>query len=273
MIESVSIDMSLAMKSILRVKGMSESSLPPLLFVHGAWHGAWCWKPLMDYLAKKGITSYALDLPGHGTRESEGVVGLGIMDYVAEVESAIEELALIKPILIGHSMGGIIAQKFLEKNEARAAVLIAPSPAMGGSLQLLIRYLRQPIAAITATFGSKTRIRNQKMCKRLFFDDIPSHKLEAHYERLCFESSRAIRQMVFPGFKLKAAKITSIPVAVVAAGKDYFFEFQRLQNWAEEYEYDFLAFPEAAHNLLSEPEKFDFGETIYKWLDNKITSS
>lgn len=261
------------MRSIVEVKGKAKMTLPPLLFVHGAWHGAWCWNPLMDYLAEEGFTSYALDLPGHGTRESEGVVGLGIMDYVAEVESVIDELALTKPILIGHSMGGIIAQKFMEKNVALALVLIAPCPAMGGSLLLPIKYLRQPIAAITATFGRKTRIRNQKMCNRLFFNDITPEKLEAHYERLCSESSRAIRQMVLPGFKVKAAKIASIPVGVVAAGKDYFFEFQRLQNWAEEYRYDFLPFPEAAHNLISEPERYDFGKTINKWLNKKITSN
>ena len=92
------------------------------------------------------------------------------------------------------------------------------------------------------------------MCNRLFFNDITPEKLEAHYERLCLESAHAIRQMIFPGFKVKAAKITSIPVAVVAAGKDYFFEFQRLQNWAEEYRYD-------------------FGETITKWLNKKITTN
>ncbi len=259
------------MKTMFKVKGMGESSRPPLLFVHGAWHGAWCWEPLMDYLAKKNFTSYAFDLPGHGTRKSESVVGLGIMDYVAEVESAIGELAPVKPILIGHSMGGLIVQKYLEKNEVPASVMIAPCPAMGGSLWLPIQYfLNHPMAGITATLGRKTAIGSQKMCKDLFFDDIPSEKLKTHFERLGFESSRAVRQMVIPFFKLKAAQITSTPVAVAAAGKDYFFEFKRLKNWAKGYRYDFLPFPEAAHNLLGEPDKFDFGKTIYKWLDQKI---
>ncbi|GBC59419.1 alpha/beta hydrolase [Desulfonema ishimotonii] len=262
------------MESILAVKSKDESSLPPLMFVHGAWHGAWCWKPLMDYLAEKGFDSYALDLPGHGTRKSECVVGHGIMDYVAEVESVINKLNIVKPILIGHSMGGIIVQKFLEKNEAQSSVLIAPCPAMGGSLWLPIKYsLHQPIDAIMATLGNKTAISSQKMCRRLFFDNISSEELEAHFEMLCLESSKAIRQMVLPGFKLRASKITSIPVAVAAAGKDYFFEFERLQNWAEEYEYDFLPFPEAAHNLLSKPEKFGFGKAICKWLKKTITTN
>jgi alpha-beta hydrolase superfamily lysophospholipase len=262
------------MREMFEVKGMNGNSQPPLFFVHGAWHGAWCWKPLMDYLAKKGFTSYAFDLPGHGTRESEGVVGLGIMDYVSEVESAIVELALSKPILIGHSMGGLIVQKYLEHNEALASVIIAPCPAMGGSLWLPIKYfLNQPIAGTTATLGRKTAIRSKKMCERLFFDDIQPEKLDTHFERLCLESSRAVRQMVIPFLKLKAAKITSTPVAIAAAGRDYFFEFKRLQYWAEKYGYDFLPFPEAAHNLLSEPEKFDFGKMIYNWLEQKIRNS
>ena len=261
------------MKSIVEVKGKGKRTLPPLLFIHGAWHGAWCWKPLMNYLSEEGFTSYAFDLPGHGKRQSEGVIGLGIMDYVAEVKSVINELPLTKPILIGHSMGGIIAQKFLEKNEARALVLVAPCPAIGGSLLLPIKYLQQPIAAITATFGRKTRIRNQNMCNRLFFDNITPEKLENHYEKLCMESSRAIRQMVLPGFKINADKITSIPVAVAAAGKDYFFEFQRLQKWTEDYQYDLLPFPEASHNLINEPERYGFGKTINEWLYKKITSN
>ena len=161
------------MKHFLKVKGSGGSNWPPLLFIHGAWHGAWCWEPLMNFLAEKGVTSYALDLPGHGKRKVEGVIGLGIMDYVAAVESTVSELSLTSPILVGHSMGGLIVQKYLEKNDATAAVLIAPCPAMGGSLRLLFKYaMRQPIAGLTATFGRRTAIRDKALCRRLFFNHI-----------------------------------------------------------------------------------------------------
>jgi alpha-beta hydrolase superfamily lysophospholipase len=256
---------------IVKKKATTESASPPILFVHGAWHGAWCWEPLMDYMADKGFSSYALDLPGHGSRMAEGVVGLGIMDYVARVESVVAELALANPILIGHSMGGLIVQKYLEKHAAPAALLIAPCPAMGGTLGLLVRYtLDQLWPALTATYGRKTAIQDPAMCRRLFFDQISPEKLESHFNRLGLESSRAIRQMVLPLFKVKAKKITSTPLAVAAGGRDYFFEFKMLQKWATDFDYDFLPFPEAAHNLLSEPEAFAFGETICKWLEQKV---
>lgn len=262
------------MQAMIEVKGVGANSKPPLLFVHGAWHGAWCWEPLMRYLAERGFTSYAIDLPGHATRQSEGVAGLGIMDYVAAVEAVSAAIAPARPVLIGHSMGGLIVQKVLERHAAPAALLIAPCPAMGGSLGLVFRYAwHQPVAGVTATLGRMTAIRNPAMCRRLFFNHPPQEKIQAHFERLNLESSRAIRQMVLPGFKLKAARITSTPVAVAAAGQDYFFEFNTLQSWANAYRYDFLPFPEAAHNLLCEPEKYGFGKTVAAWIDRKTAQT
>ncbi len=178
------------METIVKVTGSEDGSKPPLFFVHGAWHGAWCWKPLMEYLATKGFTSYALDLPGHGSRKSEGVAGRGIMDYVSEVESSIRSLGLVKPVVIGHSMGGLIVQKFLEKNDALAAILIAPCPGIGGSLLLPVKYfLHAPDAGLTVMFGRTTAIKNEAMCQRLFFDDIHENDLKAHFEKLDIESS------------------------------------------------------------------------------------
>ena len=115
--------------------------------------------------------------------------------------------------------------------------------------------------------GDPMPIRSRDMCRRLFFDRISSKELEAHFNRLGLESSRAIREMVLPFFKIKAKRINDTPVAVAAAGKDYFFEFSTLQKWASSCGYDFLPFPDAAHNLLGEPDAFAFGETVCQWLE------
>jgi len=65
---------------LVEKKAVTKSTHPPILFIHGAWHGAWCWEPLMAYMSRQGFDCYALNLPGHGSRITEGVVGLGIMD-------------------------------------------------------------------------------------------------------------------------------------------------------------------------------------------------
>ena len=52
---------------VIVTRGRGPSDHPPLLFVHGAWHGAWCWTTnFTDWFAERGYTSYAVDLSGHG---------------------------------------------------------------------------------------------------------------------------------------------------------------------------------------------------------------
>ncbi len=88
-----------------------------LLFVHGAWHGAWCWKGFMDYFSGRGFSCWALDLPGHGERSGEpGLWKTSMMDYVDEVDRAAKEIG--NPVIIAHSMGGFVAMKYLETRQA-----------------------------------------------------------------------------------------------------------------------------------------------------------
>src|SRR5512145_2168550 len=89
----------------------------PLLFVHGMWHGAWCWDEFfLPFFADAGYHVTALSLRGHAGSEGK-IAGSSIMDYVRDVEEVAKTLPT-PPVLIGHSMGGFIVQKFLERNSA-----------------------------------------------------------------------------------------------------------------------------------------------------------
>jgi pimeloyl-ACP methyl ester carboxylesterase len=92
-------------------KGSSEDA-PPLLFVHGAWHGAWCWdEHFLDFLADRGFRAVALSLRGHGNSPTDKRLSrCSIADYVHDVVSVAETLPT-PPVVIGHSMGGFVAQK------------------------------------------------------------------------------------------------------------------------------------------------------------------
>ena len=63
-----------------------DSARPPLLFVHGAWHGAWCWQDgFIDHLNQQGFDCYAIDLRGHGESEATKPMRWNrIADYVEE---------------------------------------------------------------------------------------------------------------------------------------------------------------------------------------------
>lgn len=108
-------------------KGRSTGPHPtPLLFIHGAWQGAWCWdEHFLDYFADNGYRALAVSLRGHGTSpSSKPLNALRIADYVDDVRGVANSLPTM-PVLIGQSLGGFVVQKYLESNDAPAGVLLA----------------------------------------------------------------------------------------------------------------------------------------------------
>ena len=111
---------------------VSESHPVPLLFVHGAWHAAWCWdENFLSYFADKGYRALAVSFRGHGDSPTyKPLRGCSVADYVADVRSVADRLPSA-PVVIGHSMGGLIVQKYLESHDAPAGVLMTSIPPQG----------------------------------------------------------------------------------------------------------------------------------------------
>jgi pimeloyl-ACP methyl ester carboxylesterase len=75
----------------------------PVLLVHGAWHGAWCWEPVVTALAALDVHAVAVDLPGHGDDTS----ALTDLHDAARVRAALDDSD--EPVvLVGHSYGGVV---------------------------------------------------------------------------------------------------------------------------------------------------------------------
>ncbi|CAG8618086.1 2208_t:CDS:2 [Funneliformis mosseae] len=112
--------------------------LPPLLFVHGSYHAAWCWENFLGWFSGRGFDCFALSLRGHGesTKLPRKDSTWTLEHYVEDVSSAVEFLianGLSKPIIIGHAMGGAICQKYLENSSDRvtSCVLLCSIPPTG----------------------------------------------------------------------------------------------------------------------------------------------
>lgn len=107
------------------------SSLPAVVFIHGIGGSARVWAPQVQSFAAAGFVPVALDLPGYGGRPP--VAAMDFEGLAADVEAAIDQRGLSKPILVGHSMGGMIAQTALRRRPDgyAAAVLACTSPAFG----------------------------------------------------------------------------------------------------------------------------------------------
>lgn len=115
------------MKLEILSKHPGESPHPtPLLFIHGMLHGAWCWNVhFLEYFAQHGFDAYAVNLRGHGDSEGRGTLRwTRIADYVDDVANAARQLPG-PPVLIGHSMGGFVIQKYLEDCDAPGGVRLS----------------------------------------------------------------------------------------------------------------------------------------------------
>ncbi|MGM0715392.1 alpha/beta hydrolase [Brevibacillus parabrevis] len=110
----------------------TKSRSNPILFIHGAFHGAWCWEEyFLPYFAAHGYEVHALNWRGHGkSSDKERLRGNRITDYVEDVSHVASSLKQ-PPILVGHSMGGFVMQKYLENHSAAAGVLLASAPPGG----------------------------------------------------------------------------------------------------------------------------------------------
>jgi 3-oxoadipate enol-lactonase len=104
---------------------------PAIVFLHGVGGAARAWTPQLTSFAAAGLHPVALDLPGYGARPP--VTSMDFEGLAADIEATVDARMLDRPVLVGHSMGGMVAQTALRRRPDgyRAAVLCCTSPAFG----------------------------------------------------------------------------------------------------------------------------------------------
>lgn len=89
------------------------------VFIHGSWHGAWCWYKVLPLLERRGHRGIAIDLPGHG-RLWQSPEGVTLQDYVGAVTGVLDQQP--EPVvLVGHSRGGIVVSQVAEARPSKVA--------------------------------------------------------------------------------------------------------------------------------------------------------
>ena len=251
-------------------KGASHST--PLLFVHGAWHGAWCWEEyFLPYFAGKGYTSHALSLRGHGGSDKPAHFrSLRITDYVADVAQVVNQFPE-KPVLVGHSMGGLVVQKYLEEHEVPAAVLLASVPVKGVFRTTLRIARRHPLAFLKAnlTWSLYPIIGTPELTREAFFSkDIPPEKLNKYFNLMQDESYLAFLDMML--FKLPNPAKVSTKILILGAEDDAIFLPDEMEATAAAYNQKPEIFKGMAHDMMLENKWQMVADRIMKWLAEVI---
>lgn len=184
----------------------------PLLFVHGGCHGAWCWQNWQRYLAALGWHSYAVTLPGHNADDPmppDEFVKLTLNDFAGAVEDVLRQIPAA-PVLVGHSMGGVIAQIVASRNTVVGLVLVAS----GKTRPERPHYPQVPTDA--------PFVLTREHARTLLFHEISETTFEEIFSKLVPESPTAMNDYTVGG--VVDASTIRCPVLVIAA------EFDRDQS-------------------------------------------
>lgn len=240
----------------------------PLLFVHGAWHGAWCWAEyFLDYFAAQGYAAHAISLRGHGGSEGrEHLRWTRLAQYVADVAQVAQSLPT-PPVVIGHSMGGAVVQKYLELHPAPAGVLLASMPPAGVLATALRLAVRHPweFALVNLTLSLYPLIRTPALMREAFFSaSLPEAQVRAYFEKMQDESYLGFLDML--AFNLPRPNKVQAPMLVLGGATDTVFLPNEIEATARAYRTQAVIFPDTAHDMMLEAGWQAVADKIMAWL-------
>ncbi len=218
-----------------------------ILLVHGAWHGPWCWDEFARRLTDRGHDVRAVQLRDHDQRP--GRIWPRVHHYVEDVQSAAGEFAQ-PPIIVGHSLGGLVAQKYLERNPAPGAVLMASLPTRGTLAAIARLGVRHPLVLLKVNLLWSLRpfIATPALVRELFFTErTPREVVDECDARLQDESYLALIDTIW---KWPRPRRVHAPVLVLAAEDDGFFTVAEMRRTARAYSTEAEVVPRMGHDMM-----------------------
>ena len=239
----------------------------PLLFVHGAFAGAWCWgEHFLPYFAQQGFRACAVSLRGHGGSPGREQLGwLSIGDYVEDLQHAIDTVG-DDPILVGHSMGGFVVQKYLERAAAPAVVLMGSVPPQGLLPASLTLAVSNPgLFADLNGMIQLGRASLETIQHTLFAGPVALDDLQTYSRLLQPESQRAIWDMSL--FDLPQLwRMRRPPMLVLGAERDMLVPQSQVELAARFYNTQAETFPGMGHVMMLEAGWQKPADRIIEWV-------
>lgn len=241
---------------------------PPILFIHGAFTRAQRWQPWLSYFRKAGYTCLAPSLPAHDPPDMEALARLTFDDYVDAMVAAHATLDA-PPIIIGSSMGGLIAQHVAVRTKSAGLVLISSAPPWRGGGKIgaapYALFYAIPIAAGWALRGNKDAAR------KLVLHDLSPAEQDFFLAIFADESGKAYRTMVTGGAPIPEGAM-KCPVLCLSAGADRLFKPVVAERLAAFYKARHLVFP-GGHTLASGALLEPIGAAIIDWIETIASPS
>jgi len=252
---------------------------PTIFMIHGMWCGPWCWENYRNVLEGRGYRCLTPTLRYHDADPQSPpdprLGSTGLLDYVADLEQEIRQLES-KPIIIGHSLGGLLAQILAARGLARATVLLTPA-APAGILALTPSVVKS-FWSVQSRWGFWRQPMRLSLAEAAYaiFNLLTPEEQQAAYARMVYESGRVAAQLGYwfltsaPASRVDEKKVTC-PLLVVAGKQDRITPASVVQRIARKYQpgATYREFANQAHWVLGQPGWQEVANYVANWLDEQ----
>ena len=248
-------------------------SKPPVLMIHGAFCGPWSLDGLKEKFQAAGYAVSAPPLRFHDEkRSSPALATTGLADYAADLEDEIRALKA-PPILVGHSMGGLLAQMLAARTRVAALILLAPSPPWGVPPTTLFEIGAAHAMHLQPGHWNQVLEPNRDVALAHSLDRLPRDMRDEVYDRFVAESGRAMFEVMnwaldFSQASAVDANAVTAPMLFLTGSEDKINPPSTVENIAKLYGGRATAevLDGMGHWLIGEPGWEKLAERALAWL-------
>jgi len=255
---------------LLEVHAHRGTSNPPILCVHGAFGGAWMWEEFLHAANNRGRQATAISLRGHGASAGRQALRHSTLaDYSADVLRAFNEFDE-PPVVIGHSLGALLAQRLLGRATMSALVMLAPLPPEGMFLVSPRLFATVPeiwLGFARALMDSESAV-PEELKDLIFSDRCAPDAVKRHLARMGPESIRVLMEAHLP-LPIAPALLLGVPGLVIGGSADPLVTGDSLWRTALYHGAAHITAPRFGHLLHLEPGADEIARMTIDWLEEK----
>lgn len=246
--------------------------MPIVVMTHGAFCAGWAFEAFRAPFEARGWSVLAPDLPGHG--EAGGVAGLSMSDYAASLVRFCADLPE-RPVLLGHSMGGLVCQLAARRADPRALVLLAPSAPWGIAGSSIEEAVTAFGVHLADPFWVSAVAPDRHLMRHHSLDRTPRAQRQAILARLRPESGRAVREVLnwwLDPFMTTSVGVGPLPMPSLAfvGDRDVVHPPATVRQTAERIGAEFQVLPGMSHWLIGEEGWEEVAEMTLAWLERTV---
>lgn len=245
--------------------------------MHGMYMNAKSWAPWVDIGRKSNFECNAISWPYHeGLPEilrdkidpSLGKLSFGkIVQYYKDQIDSMDS----RPLLIGHSIGGLVVQKLVNDGYARAAVTISSAPPQG-IMTLDATFLKANFPHINPFAGNRPICMTRERFHFTFCNTMARADSDLAYDAYVVPESRNVPRSTLTNQAKIDFRKSHVPLLMISGGSDHLIPLAlAMRNFAayshEAGDVEFREFSSRSHFICNEPGWEEIAKTAFGWLD------